>query len=204
MKRFSHRSAVFVSILGFLLLIASAIPASARNSEEFEGFVLQTEGHYYSANTFRTRVKTAILLLKERAPADFAIMRKYIVKIREYRASGANYNADVMTIDLGERTVNASMTWLTSVLAHETHHIRKYKETGKKLGDAHLMADKKAALQVMIDEELECNRVQIAVLEKIGAPQHEIDYLKAQKGDHFDIDKDGDYDWDDYQARDWE
>lgn len=185
-------------------MFVACLSAAAQSSEKFEGFILESDGHYYSESNFKSRVKTAILTLKERAPDDFAIMQKYIVKIRAFRASGANYNAAVMTIDLGAKTVNASMTWLTSVLAHETHHIRKYKETGKKLGDAHLMKDKKAALQVMIDEELECNRVQIAVLEKIGAPRFEIDYLKAQKGDHFDIDKDGDYDWEDYQARDWE
>lgn len=86
---------------------------------------------------------------------------------------------------------------------YETTHIKKYKDTGKKFGDAHLLADKKAALQIMINEELDCNKVQLVVLEKVGGARYEIDYLRDQKGDHFDIDKDGDYDMDDYRGRKW-
>ncbi|MBK7933558.1 MAG: hypothetical protein IPK01_08670 [Acidobacteria bacterium] len=66
------------------------------------------------------------------------------------------------------------------------------------------MSDKKAAFKVMVDEEMECNRAQLVTLGKIGGSKFEIDYLKAQKGDHFDIDKDGDYDNDDYKGRSWE
>ncbi|HMS38752.1 MAG TPA: hypothetical protein PKE69_00895, partial [Pyrinomonadaceae bacterium] len=105
---------------------------------------------------------------------------------------------------IAKRTFDASLEWLASVLIHETHHIRKYKDTGKKYGDAHLMKDKKAAFKVMVDEEMECNKIQLVVLINIGGAQYEIDHLKAQKGDHFDIDKDGDYDSDDYGMRDWE
>ena len=88
--------------------------------------------------------------------------------IRATQTSDANYNEEIMTIDIARGTFDASLEWLASVLIHETQHIKKYKDTGKKFGNAHLMADKKAAFQVMVAEEMECNKIQLVVLEKIA------------------------------------
>ena len=179
------------------------ISYSERNLLTFENFTLEPNAAFIDETEFINKIKNAVLLLKNNSPDEFKTMQSVIGKIRATQISGANYNEEIMTIDIARRTFEASLAWLTSVLAHETHHIKKYKDTGKKYGDAHLITDKKAALQVMIDEELECNRVQLAVLKKVGGTKFEIEYLKAQKGDHFDIDKDGDYDWDDYNNRTW-
>lgn len=170
----------------------------------FEGFIIEPNGQYINETVFVNKIQSAILLLKEKSPDEYAIMQQYIGKIRSTRASGANYNEEIMTIEIAKRTFDASLEWLASVLIHETHHIRKYKDTGKKYGNAHLMSDKKAAFKVMVDEEMECNKIQLVALINIGGAQYEIDHLKAQKGDHFDIDKDGDYDSDDYGMRDWD
>jgi hypothetical protein len=186
------------------LSLPSAKDISAPSTLKFEGFIIEPNANFINETAFSNKIEQAIGLLKEKAPDEFKIMQSVIVKIRATRASGANYNEEVMTIDIAKRTFDASLEWLASTLIHETQHIKKYKDTGKKYGDAYLMTDKKAALQVMIDEELECNKIQLAVLEKVGGTQYEIDYLKAQKGDHFDIDKDGDYDWDDYNLRNWD
>ena len=182
----------------------SAHDISVRSPLKFEGFIIEPNAGFINQTVFTTKIKQAIELLKEKAPEEYKMMQSVIVKIRATRASGANYNEEVMTIDIAKRTFDASLEWLASVLIHESQHIKKYKDTGKKYGGAFEMTDKKAALQAMIDEELECNKIQVTVLEKIGGTQFDIDYLKAQKGDHFDIDKDGDYDWDDYNLRDWE
>ena len=171
---------------------------------KFEGFIIEPNSQYINNAEFTNKIKQAILLLKEKSPDEFKIMQTYIGKIRATRASGANYNEEIMTIDIAKRTFDASLEWLASVLIHETNHIKKYKDTGKKYGDAQQMTDKKAAFQVMVNEELECNKIQLVALQNIGGAQYEIDHLKAQKGDHFDIDKDGDYDADDYAARDWD
>ena len=171
---------------------------------KFEGFIIEPNSQYINNAEFTNKIKQAILLLKEKSPDEFKIMQTYIGKIRATRASGANYNEEIMTIDIAKRTFDASLEWLASVLIHETNHIKKYKDTGKKYGNAQQMTDKKAAFQVMVNEELECNKIQLVVLEKVGGAQYEIDHLKSQKGDHFDIDKDGDYDSDDYAARDWD
>ncbi len=184
----------------FLIFSADAL---AQTSFQFEGFTIEPNSHFIEEQEFNTKIKSAITLLKEKAPEEFKIMQSVIVKVRATQISGANFNEKDMTIDIAKRTFDASLEWLTSVLIHETQHIKKYKDTGKKFGDTHKMSDKRAALHIMIAEELECNKIQLIVLEKVGGSQFEIDYLRAQKGDHFDIDKDGDYDVDDYLNRTW-
>jgi hypothetical protein len=169
----------------------------------FENFTIESNSKYIREKQFVNKIKEAVLLLKNNCPDDFKMMQTFIGRIRATQISGANYNEEVMTIDIARGTFDSTLPWLTSVLAHETHHIKKYKDSGKKYGGSFEMTDKKAALQAMIDEELECNRVQIEVLKKVGGTKEEIEYLAAQKGDHFDIDKDGDYDWDDYYRRSW-
>ncbi len=204
MRRFLLITAVIFLVSLSSISAQTARDASVQTVIKFEGFIIEPNGQFINETAFIYKIKKAVLLLKEKAPDEYKTMQTYIGKIRATRASGANYNEEIMTIEIAKGTFDASLEWLTSVLIHETQHIKKYKDTGKKYGDAHLIADKKAALQVMINEELECNAVQLIALEKIGGAKYEIDYLRAQKGDHFDIDKDGDYDWDDYNARDWE
>lgn len=192
----------FVPLLvltGFLLLG----PTFAQTEFKLDGIIIETNTKHIDQAAFKAKITSSFELLKTKAPNDYTTMKSVIGKIRAFQASGANFNEAIMTIDIAKATFDASLEWLTSVLAHETTHIKKYKDTGKKFGDAHLLADKKAALRIMINEELDCNKVQLAVLEKVGGAKYEIDYLRAQKGDHFDIDKDGDYDMDDYRGRKW-
>jgi hypothetical protein len=190
-------------LLAIFILAFSSISVFTRSITTFEGFIIESNDKFISEPAFTNKIKHAILLLKSKSPDDFKVMQSLIGKIRAAQISGANYNEEIMTIDIAKLTFDATLEWLSSVLIHETTHIKKYRDTGKKFGNAHLIADKKAALQVMINEELDCNRVQLGVLERVGGKKYEIDYLKAQKGDHFDIDKDGDYDMDDYRGRKW-
>lgn len=192
-----------IILILILILLISSGNLFAQAVTTFEGFIIEPHSNFISEPAFTNKIKQAITLLKLRSPDQFKTMQSVIGIIRASQASGANFNEKIMTIDIAKLTFDASLEWLASVLMHETNHIKKYKDTGKKFGDAHLMKDKKAALQVMINEELECNKVQLIALEKVGGKKYEIDYLKAQKGDHFDIDKDGDYDEDDYKKRNW-
>lgn len=186
------------------LIFNSSGASMHRSPYQFEGLMIEPNGQFIDESVFVYKIEKAVQLLKNKSPEEFKTMQAVIGKIRATRASGANYNEEIMTIEIASRTFEASLEWLASVLIHETRHIKKYRDTGKKYGGAFQMSDKKAALQVMIDEELDCNRIQLVVLEKIGGTKFEIDYLRAQKGDHFDIDKDGDYDWDDYNIRSWD
>lgn len=203
MKRYSQPKIIKFILLFVVVGFVFVNSLLAQSPLKIEGIIIETNSKYINETAFITKINTAIQLLKTKAPDEFETMKSLIGKIRAYQASGANFNEKIMTIDIAKLTFDASLEWLASVLIHETEHIKKYKDTGKKFGDAHLMTDKKAALQVMISEELACNKVQLVVLEKVGGKKYEIDYLKAQKGDHFDIDKDGDYDMDDYKARKW-
>jgi hypothetical protein len=170
---------------------------------KIEGIIIETDSKYIDDTEFTTKITAAIQLLKSKTPEEFKLMKSLVGKIRARQASGANFREEIMTVDIAKLTFDASLEWLASVLIHETIHFKKYKDTGKIYGDARYMTDKKTALQVMINEELDCNGVQLIVLEKVGGKKYEIDYLKNQKGDHFDIDKDGDYDEDDYKNRNW-
>ena len=152
---------------------------------------------------FTNKIQKALDLLNNKSNSHLLTVKSYTKIIQASAASGANFNASEMTIDIGRSTFDASLEWLASVLVHENHHIKKYKDTGKKFGDAHKMTDKRAALQVMIDEELECNRIQCEALRNVGGSEHEIQYLQAQRGDHFDVNKDGLYDSQDYGSRNW-
>lgn len=152
---------------------------------------------------FTNKIQKALDLLSNKSNSHLLTIKTYTKIIQASAASGANFNASEMTIEIARTTFDASLEWLASVLVHENHHIKLYKDTGKKFGDAHKMADKKAALQVMINEELECNRIQCEALRNVGGTEDEIKYLKAQKGDHFDVNKDGLYDSADYGSRTW-
>ena len=203
MKRRLLITAAFLLVSFSSVFAQTARDVPAKSPVTLEGFIIEPNGQFINETSFIKKIDKALQLLKSKAPDEFKMMQSVIVKIRATRASGANYNEEVMTIEIAKRTFDASLEWLASVLIHETQHIKKFIDTGKKYGGAYQLTDKKAALQAMIDEELECNRIQLTVLEKIGGRQFEIDHLKGQKGDHFDIDKDGDYDWDDYNRRDW-
>lgn len=152
---------------------------------------------------FTNKIQKALELLDKKSNSHLLTIKSYTKIIRAAAVSGANFNEAEMTIDISKTTFDASLEWLASVLVHENHHLKKYKDSGKKFGDAHLMSDKKAALQVMINEELECNRIQCAALKKVGGAKHEIEYLDSQKGDHFDVNRDGLYDRSDYGSRTW-
>ncbi len=194
-----------VTVFAFVPGATAQAPAKAVPPPiKVEGIVIKPDAKLIDEKVFVTKITAALELLKSKSPDDLKMVQTYIGIIRAWPASGANYNEEIMTIDIAKLTFDATLEWLASVLVHETNHIKKYKVTGKKYGDAHLLTDKKAALQVMINEELECNAVQLTTLIKIGGKKYEIDYLRSQKGDHFDIDKDGDYDTDDYKARGWD
>lgn len=158
---------------------------------------------YIKDPEFSKKIKSAIDLLDSKANAEFLNLKKYTKIIRAARASGANYNEKEMTIDIARTTFDASLEWLASVFIHENHHLQKYKDTGKKYGNASQEKDKKKALQIMIAEEVECNKIQLIALKKIGGTAAEVDYLAGQKGDHFDINRDGLYDEKDYGSRTW-
>jgi len=152
------------------------------------GIVIEGNVQYIKQPDFSKKINECLDLLCKKAPAAYAILKNHVGKVRAFKHSGANIYLKPITIDIAKPTFEASVTWLASVLAHESIHAKQY--VGKKDYTG------KAA-------EMEANAHQIEVLRLIGAPQSEIAYMLAQTGDHFDVNKDGIYDKKDYEKRNW-
>lgn len=176
--------------LGFVGALALAIRSYKRHQETPIASRLDNlsiEGSRYFVN----RIENALALLKEHSPDDLKIVQTHVGRIREHEHSGMNIFADIPTIELAQPTYAASVTWCASVLVHESWHMKLYRENRDPRHWSGTPGEKK------------CNQAQLVTLKKIGAPQHEIDHLAAQDGTHWDINRDGVYDWRDYEDRDW-
>lgn len=103
-----------------------------------------------------------------------------------------------MTMDLGDRTAFASLTWCAGVLAHEACHSKLYWDCTRAWG-------RPAPIEVygLGAGELSCGAFQMRVLQQVGAPRSEIEWVQQQGGGHYDKDGDGDFDEDDYRLRDY-
>lgn len=184
-----RRRYLFV-IVGVLAVLGFGIRAFIRHQETpiaSRMDNLSLEG----SRAFVNQIEKAIALLKERSPDDLEIVKTHVGRIRENEHSGMNMFADVPTIELAQPTYAASVTWCASVLVHESWHMKLYRENPN---PAHWSGT---------PGEKRCNQAQLVTLQKIGAPQYEIDHLAAQDGTHWDVNGDGVYDWRDYEDRDW-
>ena len=148
--------------------------------------VIEGDAKYITDKDFKPKIEKCLELLKTKAATYHGWISSNVIKIRAFSKSGADVSKS--SIDIAKSTFDASETWLASVLVHETHHIRQYKEKKNYYGK---------------EAELECNKFQLETLRLIGAPQTEIAYLLKQDGNHFDINGDGKYDEKDYKLRNW-
>lgn len=150
------------------------------------GTVIRGDAAYIPHPEFYKKVYAATELLSKKAGGRYAILHSNVICIRAFSRSGADVAKS--NIDIARATFDASLTWLASVLIHESHHIMQYKG-GKDYSGT--------------KAEQECNGVQLEVLRLIGASQSEITYMLSQNGGHFDLNGDGVYDWKDYKLRNY-
>lgn len=135
---------------------------------------------------FKPKIQTALDLLKNKAATNYAVVTNNAEKIVAFGKSGSDvYNS---VIQIARKTFDSSETWLASVVVHESNHIAQYKAKKKWTGT---------------EAERECNAIQLETLRLIGAPPHEITYLLAQTGEHFDENGDGKFNRKDYEQRDY-
>jgi hypothetical protein len=135
---------------------------------------------------FKTKIQQALDLLKSKASGAHTIVEANVGRIRAWDKSGTDINVKPLTINIAKPTFDASLTWVASVLAHESMHAQQFNKKETYSG---------------LESEKKCNAHQLVVLGQIGAPQSEITYMMSQTGDHFDENKDGKYDWKDYEKR---
>ncbi len=166
-----------------LPLVVLLFVVGCRQSEEYHGIEVSGSG------AFQSQVRSALDLLRTKAPEEFAIVATYVKRIEEHQRSGMDVARDPPTCQLAPATAYASITWCAGVISHEAHHALIFQSTSAGYGGRH--------------EEQQCIKRQIDVMKRIGAPQSEVDYLAGQDGSHFDLDGDGEYTSKDYELRDW-
>ncbi len=90
------------------------------------------------------------------------------------------------------------MTWYASTIVHDASHSELCQEHLAEHGSP--VPDD---VYIGLDAERYCLIIQLEAAGLIGAPQSDIDYIASLTGDYADVDGDGDFDLDDYLARDW-
>jgi hypothetical protein len=147
---------------------------------------------------FVLHITNALNLVSEKAPEEFAMLKKYVMRIEQYEKSGMRVESK--TIELADPTTFHSLEWCASVLVHEAFHSKFYHDYMKNNPGQAIPYDVYAGTEI----EKKCNVLQAEVGEKIGLSQDDIEYLRKADGKHGDTDGDGDIDDDDYKLRDWE
>ena len=150
------------------------------------------------SDEFVLRIKEALDLLEEKAPDAYKLINKYEDKIEQEKVSGSVAYKASPQINLSEKTAFYSLTWCASVIAHEAYHSKLYHDY-KEEHSGEVPREAWGGTE----RELECIKYQTEVSKKIGAPKHEIDYLKTCDGTHWDLNNDGKRDKKDIKLQDW-
>lgn len=137
---------------------------------------------------FVEQTRLALSLLEAKAPEAYRKIQTYVGIIEQGQHSGMWVWEQPPRYEVGDATAFSSVTWYASTIAHDATHSELYHNGQEWTG---------------VEVELFCNAYQLTVLEQIGAPRYEIEYLAGLDGDHCDLDGDGDCDWEDYENRDW-
>lgn len=149
---------------------------------------------YIKDPKFTRKINKALDLLQTRAPASYGNLVSCVGFIVSANRSGvrvkpgSGWDAREVTIEIAEPTFNASTKWLASVLAHESFHA------------VEILNDD---LYSGVGSEQRAIAYQLMVLKQLRATHREITYLMLQKGDHFDLNKNGVFDREDYLLRDY-
>lgn len=149
-------------------------------------------------NEFITQTEDALALLQNLMPNSFEKVQQYVGMIEQGEHSGMWAYEDPPKYVVSDTTAFFSVTWYAGTIAHDATHSELYHEYLNRYGFP--VADD---IWSGVSAEIFCIKYQIDVMEKINAPQFEIQYLNDLDGTHCDIDGDGDCDWDDYNGRDW-
>lgn len=183
------------------LLVAAAtffvaLPLSAEKKKEPEW--TKSPPVVTGSEKFRVHVAKALKLIEKKAPKAYAMIKGNVAVINQAKRSGMWAYNNPPTFDVADKTSFYSVTWCAASIGHDALHSKMYHDYLKAKGGpvpATVWTGQKA--------EIKCIAFQLDLLKKIGAPKHEVDYCATLDGTHSDVDKDGDYDWDDYFKRDW-
>lgn len=147
---------------------------------------------------FVEHVGAAMKLIKEKTPRVYDLIQSHVAIVKQAKRSGMWAFRDPPTFEMADPTAFYSVTWCAGSIAHDSYHSKLYRDYLDAKGDP-VPSD----VWTGREAELKCLSFQLDVLQKIGASEHEIKHCRAQDGQHFDIDKDGKYEWSDYFQRNW-
>ncbi len=147
---------------------------------------------------FVQHVSSCLDLLARKYPEAYKFSQKYIGIIAQNRRSGMIAWGNPPIYNMSDTTAYYSLTWCASSIAHDAYHsylYQKFKPKGSQRTPDRYWADFKAERLAI--------QYQTRVAKKIGADQHEIDYLGTLDGKHADVDGDGTVTSKDLADRDW-
>ena len=135
-------------------------------------------------------VHAALELLRTHAPADYVFTRRHvglILEVQRFDDVGMAVMHEPPVAKLRRREVLGSKTWLASVLVHEACHRFQYLRGVEKHGTKYPPNEEYWGQKA----ELECLKRQHAILERLQAPAHEIEWVRAADGTHYLYDEFG-------------
>ena len=181
------------TLIATVVVIGLVLALSSSGTRHFDDLKIQ------GSLKFRKQVTDALVLLREKSPHAYEVVTNHVRVITQARRSGMRLDLSMPTFELANPTAYYSITWCASAIAHDSMHSKIYRDYVK----AHPGAQRTEDWSAQVEEEKKCNAHQLQVLRDIGAPTLEINHCAGQDGTHADVNKDGKYDWDDYQKGDW-
>jgi len=139
---------------------------------------------------FKEQVASALALLKTKSPEAYGIVTNYVGEIKEGTHSGMWAYWRTPTFELNGRTAFYSVTWCAGSIAHDSFHSKLYHDYRKQGPGARRVPE-----EIWMGEQAEkrCSEHQLRVLQQIGAPPLERDWLR-QTNHYWEVD---------YKKRDW-
>jgi hypothetical protein len=150
------------------------------------------------SDRFVKQVESALRLIKTRSPETHRLVQHNVAIISQCKRSGMWAYKNPPVYEMADATTFYSVTWCAATIAHDALHSKLYHD--------YLAAHGKPVpsdVWTGREAEIKCISFQLEVLRKIEASQHEVDYCAKLNGEHYDADRDGKYEWEDYFKRDW-
>ncbi len=147
---------------------------------------------------YKRQVQACLNLLATKAPQDYALVKRYVGVISQGDRSGMWAWETPPRYEMSDTTAYHSLTWCAGTIAHDAYHsflYQRHKGVSSKQPDYDKWAGPGA--------ERKAIEFQVKVMKKIGASDHQINYLKSLDGHHGDVNKDGKLDKQDYKLRNW-
>ncbi len=135
--------------------------------------------------------KKALKLLEDKDPDTYKLIKLYIGVIEQNKSSDQQSITSTMfpyeeppRFQFNGVTVNESTTWYASAIAHNAMHSKRCRTCFNDYDGAKKIDYKKIPVDLWAgqDTEKECLKYQIKALEKIGAPDNEITFVKSFLG----------------------